>query len=204
VRSDGRVGVGSKLPDDWKDVKQNSANELGQVIVGPRVRDDNSIASKNPACSPPATCVNFEGGYECGKCPRGFTGDPATGCQDINECAANNGDCHPTNDCQNTLGTYQCIPCPQGLVGAFFSGRPVGSGCYDVDECAQGLDDCNQMVQCINIDGGYNCTECPEGFSGSGRGPYELPSTTGNMSCSILTCCVLAGMAARSALQDSS
>ncbi|XP_066302866.1 von Willebrand factor D and EGF domain-containing protein-like [Branchiostoma lanceolatum] len=102
-------------------------------------------------CFPGVLCINVAGGFECGDCPEGFTGNGII-CEDVDECALDT-----TNDCsyvcENTPGSYRCT-CSAG----FFL---INDQCFDIDECAYGLSECSHL--CVNNDGSYTC-DCPAGY----------------------------------------
>ncbi|XP_078571537.1 von Willebrand factor D and EGF domain-containing protein-like [Branchiostoma floridae x Branchiostoma japonicum] len=102
-------------------------------------------------CFPDVLCINVAGGFECGDCPEGFTGNGIT-CEDVDECAMDF-----TNDClyvcENTPGSYRCT-CSAGFI-------LINNQCFDIDECAYGLSECSH--ECMNNDGSYTC-DCPAGY----------------------------------------
>ncbi|XP_078703698.1 uncharacterized protein LOC144928879 [Branchiostoma floridae x Branchiostoma belcheri] len=102
-------------------------------------------------CFPGVLCINVAGGFECGDCPEGFTGNGIT-CQDVDECASvTTNDC--TYVCENTPGSYRCT-CSAGYT-------LVNDQCIDIDECAYGLSECSHL--CSNNAGSYTC-DCPAGY----------------------------------------
>lgn len=70
------------------------------------VVDVDECSSNQPPCSvnPPVQCINTEGGFTCGHCPVGYTGNGFY-CSDVNECLDNNGGCSlsPRVQCTNTI-----------------------------------------------------------------------------------------------------
>ncbi|XP_066302604.1 von Willebrand factor D and EGF domain-containing protein-like isoform X1 [Branchiostoma lanceolatum] len=102
-------------------------------------------------CFPGVLCINVAGGFECGDCPEGFTGNGII-CEDVDECALDT-----TNDCnyvcENSPGSYRCT-CSAGFV-------LINDQCFDIDECAYGLSECSHL--CVNNDGSYTC-DCPAGY----------------------------------------
>ncbi|XP_035688112.1 von Willebrand factor D and EGF domain-containing protein-like [Branchiostoma floridae] len=102
-------------------------------------------------CFPGVLCINVAGGFECGDCPEGFTGNGIT-CEDVDECASDT-----TNDClfvcENTPGSYRGT-CSAGFI-------LINDQCFDIDECAYGLSECSHL--CNNNDGSYTC-DCPAGY----------------------------------------
>ncbi|KAI8498260.1 hypothetical protein Bbelb_242040 [Branchiostoma belcheri] len=102
-------------------------------------------------CFPGVPCINVAGGFECGDCPEGYTGNGIT-CQDVDECtSATTNDC--TYVCENTPGSYRCT-CSAGYI-------LINDQCLDIDECAYGLSECSHL--CINNVGSYTC-DCPVGY----------------------------------------
>ncbi len=70
------------------------------------VVDVDECAGPAPPCSvaPRVACVNTAGGFTCGSCPAGYTGNGFY-CADVDECASDNGGCSlsPRVQCINTL-----------------------------------------------------------------------------------------------------
>ncbi|CDW53687.1 cubilin [Trichuris trichiura] len=125
---------------------------------------------ENP-CFPGVHCSNTPGGFKCGSCPVGYTGDGAR-CWDVDECAQNNGHCStsPKVQCINTFGSYHCGACPPGYEGD-------GMSCSRISSCAS--NPCHTSASCIEMpcafdklkstSRGYRC-QCPLGFVGDGIG----------------------------------
>ncbi|KHJ46556.1 CUB domain protein, partial [Trichuris suis] len=118
---------------------------------------------ENP-CFPGVHCSNTPGGFKCGSCPVGYTGDGVR-CWDVDECAQNNGHCStsPKVQCINTFGSYHCGACPPGYEGD-------GMSCSRLSSCAS--NPCHTTASCVEMPStsrGYRC-QCPPGFVGDGIG----------------------------------
>ena len=72
-------------------------------------RDVDECQQPDPVCSkdPPVACFNSPGGFSCGGCPAGYTGNGFY-CSDINECLVNNGGCsqNPRVECVNSAVSH--------------------------------------------------------------------------------------------------
>ncbi|KAG0411664.1 hypothetical protein HPB47_011212, partial [Ixodes persulcatus] len=130
-------------------------------------QDVNECASGRHFCSknPPVACLNFPGGFGCGPCPQGYSGDGYS-CSDVNECLVNNGGCsqNPRVDCFNTIGSRSCGPCPPGYVGD-------GVTCTYLGLCNVDNGGCSPLATCIARSGSFRECRCPAGYVGSGVGP---------------------------------
>lgn len=110
-------------------------------------------------CFPGVPCVDGpDGGFRCGNCPRGFTGDGIT-CKP--EVTCRDRPCYPGVHCYDTENGYRCGPCPPG-----YSGN--GIMCKPLNRCAE--NPCFPGVQCTNSDSSpwFRCGQCPEGYTGNG------------------------------------
>ena len=103
----------------------------------------------NPPCSkdPLVPCVNTPGGFTCGMCPPGYSGNGYY-CTDIDECSVNNGGCSlsPRVQCTNTRGSRHCGSCPAG-----YSGN--GITCMYLGACHINNGGCSLMATCIESAG---------------------------------------------------
>ncbi|CAG7825042.1 unnamed protein product, partial [Allacma fusca] len=72
-------------------------------------------------------CINTPGGFHCGPCPAGYSGNGFY-CEDVNECLVNNGGCslNPVVQCINTVGSRTCGECPPGYIGNGVTCQYVG------------------------------------------------------------------------------
>uniref|UniRef100_A0A803V2X5 Cartilage oligomeric matrix protein n=1 Tax=Ficedula albicollis TaxID=59894 RepID=A0A803V2X5_FICAL len=123
----------------------------------------------NP-CFPGVPCTESGGGFRCGACPAGYSGN-GTHCSDINECNAN--PCFPKVQCINTNPGFRCDPCPPGFTGQLLEGvglafaRANKQVCTDINECETGAArNCVPNSICINTRGSYKCGPCKPGFVG--------------------------------------
>jgi hypothetical protein len=70
------------------------------------VVDVNECEAASPPCStnPMVQCINSPGGFRCGNCPAGYSGNGFY-CTDVDECLNNNGGCSvsPRVQCLNTV-----------------------------------------------------------------------------------------------------
>ncbi|RWS11455.1 cubilin-like protein, partial [Dinothrombium tinctorium] len=136
--------------------------------------DVNECTESRPPCSvnPPVVCINYPGGFQCGPCPPGFTGNGIV-CTDIDECAENNGHCStsPRIQCTNTIGSRICGPCPAGFIGD-------GTYCTFVGACRSNNGGCSPLATCIESGGDTRC-QCPPNYIGNGIGPNGCLPRTG-------------------------
>lgn len=92
--------------------------------------DVNECDEGTASCSKHANCTNTIGGYTCGVCANGFSGD-GVNCTDIDECASSSS-CPPDTACQNLQGIFFCTPglraAPQfntSITGIMNNGPPL-------------------------------------------------------------------------------
>eukprot|EP00094_Tigriopus_californicus_P007480 TCALIF_07202-PA protein Name:"Similar to CUBN Cubilin (Canis familiaris)" AED:0.20 eAED:0.21 QI:0/0.76/0.57/0.97/0.85/0.88/35/0/3998 len=138
--------------------------------------DVDECTAFNPPCSksPLVQCINTPGGFQCGACPPGYTGNGFY-CDDINECFTNNGGCSltPRVDCINTPGSRTCGSCPQGYQGN-------GQTCVYMGPCHVNNGGCSPMAVCFATANMVQCF-CRPGYQGLGVGPTGcLPGSDGN------------------------
>ncbi|XP_046746260.1 cubilin-like [Diprion similis] len=185
VESDTLLGYSCSCDEGWTSTSANPAC----------VQDVDECAAKHPPCSvsPMVPCINVPGGFHCGSCPQGFTGNGYY-CADIDECLTNNGGCSlsPLVRCFNTMGSRMCAPCPTGYEGD-------GVTCNYVGRCRINNGGCHPLATCINSPGmgdwSVQC-RCPAGYRGNGMGPNGCevgsdvlsPSTCTSNPCSHGTC----------------
>jgi cubilin len=141
--------------------------------------DVNECTGNSNPCSrdPPVRCLNTQGGFRCGPCSAGFTGDGYF-CDDINECLTqgNNGGCsmNPPVACYNSRGGRTCGPCPPGYQGD-------GQTCTFLGPCHVSNGGCHPMAVCFSTGaaGMVQCY-CRHGFTGLGIGPMGcVPGSSG-------------------------
>ncbi|KAK8737436.1 hypothetical protein OTU49_004483, partial [Cherax quadricarinatus] len=142
----------------------------------PACVDVDECTASHPRCSsdPPVQCVNFPGGFVCGHCPQGYTGNGFV-CRDIDECLnGNNGGCSPYSVCYNTLGGRRCGPCAAGYTGDGVTCVPAPSPCQ--------RSPCHYLARCFDdprISSTYVQCVCPPGYQGSGFGNHGcVPTST--------------------------
>ncbi|XP_041984592.1 cartilage oligomeric matrix protein [Aricia agestis] len=119
-------------------------------------------------CDELVSCRNVEGGFECGPCPPGYSGEAWRGagraqrqrCRDIDECERPNI-CPRNRLCVNTPGSYTCVPCG----GHYYvnTSRP----CIDSDSLLKRCDP--ERCRRYNAVCGYGqrCV-CAPGWAGNG------------------------------------
>ncbi|XP_029470337.1 cartilage oligomeric matrix protein [Rhinatrema bivittatum] len=136
--------------------------------AGISVNTFHSHCTPNP-CFPKVTCTETPGGFQCGACPPGFTGN-GTHCTDIDECSLN--PCFPQVWCVNTAPGFRCHPCPRGFTGPTLEGvglafaRENKQVCTDINECESSSHTCTPNSGCINTRGSYRCGACMPGYVG--------------------------------------
>ena len=131
-------------------------------------------------CGNNATCVNFDGDYNCvcdsgysgdGKqcyisCKEGYERDAKLGCVDFDECSTSQHKCDQNSDCLNTSGSYECN-CRDNFFGDgkfCFPGECSEFNCPENQICVSSSKlDCkckegyfNSSSSCVDID------ECEE------------------------------------------
>ncbi|MPC09286.1 Cubilin [Portunus trituberculatus] len=163
VSSSGQHGYTCICDEGWK--SQNQGN-------GPTCVDVDECASQMPHCSssPAVQCINYPGGFTCGPCPQGFSGNGFV-CNDIDECQINNGGCSPFSQCYNTYGGRRCGPCATGYTGDGTTCTPSLSPCqtaqcHPLATCYENARQNCQLVidMCANnpcLNGGT----CTQGFN---------------------------------------
>lgn len=145
------------------------------------------LACASSPCYSGVTCEETPdeapGGYRCGACPPGLTGN-GVHCEDVDECQYANP-CDPRAGCINRSPVtdrgigFQCGQCPEGYTEDGGGGPPYGTGieearsarrqsCRDVDECAErGNGGCVEHSTCINTPGSFRCGPCESGYVGN-------------------------------------
>ncbi|XP_068206241.1 LOW QUALITY PROTEIN: cubilin-like, partial [Palaemon carinicauda] len=144
--------------------------------TNPACVDVDECSASQPRCShdPPVQCVNFPGGFSCGPCPQGYSGNGFY-CNDINECLFNNGGCSPFSRCENIRGSRRCGPCAAGYTGdgvtcMTLPNPCLNNPCHPLARCSYNPQMSSTYYQCI----------CPPGYQGSGMGFNGcVPSGTG-------------------------
>ncbi|XP_042234787.1 cubilin-like [Homarus americanus] len=150
--------------EGWK------ANPSGSTCI-----DVDECTSYHPHCSkdPPVQCVNYPGGFACGPCPQGYSGDGHV-CRDVDECLLNNGGCSPYSECFNTPGGRRCGSCAAGYSGDGVTCLPAPRAC----QYAQ----CHPLATCVDNPSMsptyYQCI-CPSGYEGTGIGLHGCLLTSG-------------------------
>ncbi|XP_030076037.1 cartilage oligomeric matrix protein isoform X2 [Microcaecilia unicolor] len=136
----------------------------------------------NP-CFPGVPCIETPGGFECGTCPPGFTGD-GTHCTDIDECSLS--PCFPQVRCINTAPGFRCGPCPRGYTGPPLEGvglafaRKNKQVCTDINECESNSHTCTANSICTNTRGSYRCGACKPGYVGDQTSGCKTGQTCSN------------------------
>ncbi|KAK3892747.1 hypothetical protein Pcinc_003437 [Petrolisthes cinctipes] len=141
----------------------------------PACVDVDECTSSTPHCSrnPPVLCVNYPGGFSCGPCPQGYSGDGFV-CTDVDECQFNNGGCSPFSVCYNTLGGRRCGPCAPGYSGNGMFCTPSSRPCLAAP--------CHPLAQCYDnpqMSSTYFQCTCPPGYIGNGIGPQGCMASGG-------------------------
>ncbi|KAK3262228.1 hypothetical protein CYMTET_28902, partial [Cymbomonas tetramitiformis] len=115
-----------------------------------------------PAAQSSSRCHRQAGGYTCGACPSGYSGDGGS-CIDIDECGINNGGCHRLSECTNIPGGHACGSCPEGYLGT------SATFCHEKRAvCSDDNGGCDDLVTCVDTSKGMECGLCPEGYEGTG------------------------------------
>ncbi|XP_077993791.1 cubilin-like [Glandiceps talaboti] len=143
---------------------------------------DECTNSQTYPCShdPLVSCINYPGGFVCGSCPAGFTGNGFQ-CADINECDTDNGGCSesPKVECTNRVGYHECGPCPAAYEGD-------GETCRFVGICSQNNGGCYILATCTEVPAlgdTYRTCTCPNGYTGNGFGSDGCELTTPSTTC---------------------
>ncbi|GAB6022213.1 hypothetical protein CHUAL_006349 [Chamberlinius hualienensis] len=122
---------------------------------------------RDAPCFPGVPCYDTpEGGYRCGQCPRGYTGDGIK-CERKTTCS--DQPCFSGVRCyDNELSGFSCGPCPPGYTGDGIKCSVNRNKCDD-SPCFPG-------VSCSPTDGrpGYQCGQCPLGYRGNGTSCIDL------------------------------
>ncbi|KAI8482345.1 hypothetical protein Bbelb_399360 [Branchiostoma belcheri] len=125
--------------------------------------DIDACAANFAPCFPGVNCTDLPppadvGGYECGECPDGYTGN-GTLCQDVDECETDEGSqCH--HICVNFVGNFSCA-CADGYYLA-----DDGISCKAEDPCGSAEDPgcINATSWCtVNSTGHAQCV-CSRGY----------------------------------------
>lgn len=117
-------------------------------------------------CGDNTVCAGEDGSLRC-ECAKGFSGDPASGCQDIDECSGASGCDEANSRCLNKPGGHVCV-CADGFERLGNDGK-----CVNIDECARDQDLCDPAAKCIDTTPGYRC-ECKPGYEGDGRACADI------------------------------
>ncbi|XP_066422226.1 cartilage oligomeric matrix protein isoform X1 [Molothrus aeneus] len=156
-------------------------------VTGPVVTVTQFSRCVPSPCFPGVPCTESGGGFRCGPCPAGYSGN-GTHCSDINECNAN--PCFPKVQCINTNPGFRCDPCPPGFTGQLLQGvgmafaRANKQVCTDINECETGAArNCVPNSICINTRGSYKCGACKPGFVGDQISGCRSPTATGARRC---------------------
>eukprot|EP01023_Acetabularia_acetabulum_P048064 TRINITY_DN50713_c0_g1_i1.p1 TRINITY_DN50713_c0_g1~~TRINITY_DN50713_c0_g1_i1.p1 ORF type:complete len:143 (+),score=4.73 TRINITY_DN50713_c0_g1_i1:207-635(+) len=103
-----------------------------------------------------SACVDTFRGHIC-KCPKGFTGDGKTNCQDINECQTESHGCD--HECVNTFGGYKC-KCRTGYI--LYGGDSSPGVCIPINPCVFNNGGCEDL--CIVKSPGKSVCACAPGL----------------------------------------
>ncbi|KAH9520373.1 Thrombospondin-3 [Bulinus truncatus] len=123
---------------------------------------DQHNCRSNP-CFSGVECYEVPGGYRCGSCPPGFTGNGSV-CQDIDECELSKP-CDDLTKCENLSPGFSCSPCPPGYTGSVVQGigrHLARQVCTDINECQnETIGGCVPYSECINTPTGdvYTTTD---------------------------------------------
>nr|AAI70280.1 Thrombospondin-4 [Xenopus laevis] len=122
------------------------------------------------SCFRGVRCIDTEGGFQCGPCPEGYTGNGVI-CTDVDECRLN--PCFLGVRCINTSPGFKCESCPPGYTGSTIQGIGINFAkqnkqvCTDTNECENGRNGgCTSNSLCINTMGSFRCGGCKPGYVG--------------------------------------
>ncbi|XP_048223975.1 LOW QUALITY PROTEIN: cubilin [Perognathus longimembris pacificus] len=141
----------------------------------PACTQDIDECLQNPfPCSELVNCINTQGSFYCGACPRGWEGNGYY-CHDINECEIDNGGCSvaPLVECVNIPGSFRCGDCPPG-----YSGN--GKVCTPINPCLLNNGGCHPQASCSLSSGSVPLCTCLPGYTGNGYGPNGCVQLSGN------------------------
>jgi hypothetical protein len=155
--------------DDEDSVADFCQCRSGYTKQGDECVDINECDVDNGDCDELTDCINFRGGFMCGTCPPGFTGNGEDGCTDINECETDRGGCGKLAPCENMPGSFRCGGCPAGYLGG------GEEDCVDLDECRTNNGGCDAHAKCLNVPGTVMCGDCESGFVASGTRCLPVP-----------------------------
>ncbi|XP_035829090.1 protein jagged-1a-like [Aplysia californica] len=130
---------------------------------GDRCNKMKDFCAEQP-CFPNVSCSSETGGFRCGPCPPGYTGNGIR-CVGLSPCTER--PCFPGVVCSNLPSSrlgYVCGPCPK-----YFSGDGKRCTRDAIPACRDGV--CSEVSRCMEIQEppGYKCGPCPARYKGDGR-----------------------------------